>query len=201
MSSKTEICNLALSHVGVGNQISNLENEKSEEANTLKLMYPFALGYLLRNYRFPYFTKTVTLALVEEDPTSEWAYSYRMPNESARVLRIISGFKIDTPETRVQFTISSDESGYLIYTAQQEAQAEIVVNDPDPKFFPDDFTLALSYKLGMLICPRLSGGDVFKISERLSGFFDMYLRRALATAQNEEQLPQNETSGLEAARL
>lgn len=201
MASKVEICNLALSHVGAGKQISNLETEKTEEASTLRLMYPFALGFLLRNYRWPYFTKVVTLALVEEDPTEEWAYSYRMPNSAARVLRIISGFKVDTPDTRVLFTQSSDDSGYLIFTDQEEAQAEIIDADPDPRFFPDDFTLALSYKLGMLICPRISGGDVFKITERLGNYFDLYLRRALATSQNEEQLPVSEMSSFERVRL
>ncbi len=201
MSSEAEICNLALSHVGVGNQIANLDTEKSEEAITCKLMYPFALGYMLRNYRWPYFTKTVTLALVNSNPNIEWMYAYRVPNESARILRILSGYKIDTPETRVKYTQAQDDIGYLILTDQPQAQADIVVNNPDPKFFPDDFTLALSYKLAMLICPRLSGGDVFKITERVTGLFDLYLRRALATTQNEEELPANEISSLQAARL
>lgn len=201
MASVVEICNIALSHVGVGNLISNLETEKSEEATTCKLMYSIALGFMLRNYRWPYFTKTVTLALVSQNPTMEWAYAYRVPNDAARVLRLISGYKIDTQETRVKYTQAQDSSGYLIYTDQPQAQADIIVNNPDPNFFPDDFTLALSYKLAMLICPRLSGGDVFKITERLGAYFDLYLRRALATSQNEEELPINQMSSFEAVRL
>jgi hypothetical protein len=168
MSSKVEISNLALSHVGVGKHISNIETEKTEEATTCKLMYPVALGYLLENYRWPKFVQTPTLALVSENPTSEWAFAYRRPNDAARILRLVSGYKVDTPETRILFTEANDDAGTLIYTDQPEAQAEIVIKDPDPRFFSSSFAMALSYKLAILIAPRLAGGDVFQISERLT---------------------------------
>ncbi|XGC82041.1 hypothetical protein ACES2L_06030 [Bdellovibrio bacteriovorus] len=200
MSSITEICNLALSHLGVGTPISNIQTEKTEEAQACGLNYEFALGFMLRTYHWPFFSKTINLALVEEDPTIEWGYSYRVPNDCARLVRLISGQTFDTPETRIKYVISHDDSGLLIYTNQPNAQAEYVINDPDPRFFPFDFTLALSYKLATLIAPRVTGGDVFKITERCNTLFDRHVSRALATSQNESNPYTNDESGFERCR-
>ena len=200
MPSKTEIVNLGISHIGVGNLISNIDTEKSEEAAAAKLAFNYALGELLRSHRFPYFTKYPYLALVEESPNLEWAYSYRIPNESAQVIRLVSGMKVDTPDTRVKYTQAIDDEGLLILTDQRDAQAEIIINNPDPRFYPYDFSMCLSYRIGQLLCPRLAGADVFKITERLGMSFDKYLSRAIATGQNEEERATNDISGFQAAR-
>jgi hypothetical protein len=196
----TEICNLALSHAGVGKLISNVTTERSEEASVLKLMYPVSLGFLLRTYRFPYLEKTAALALVEEDPNDEWGFSYQYPNGAERIIRILSGFVADSSETKVNFTQGYTSTGRVIYTNQEEAQAQYVVSNPDPKYFPSDFKMAFSYHLASLVTPRLSGGDVMKITERLDSFFQFYISRCMAVAQNEETLPKVTESGFEGAR-
>ncbi len=186
-SSDTEIANMALSHLGVGKEIATLESDAGQEAAALRRFYLPALRSTLRDFPWPFATKFLALGLVEEAPTSEWAYSYRYPSDCLRFRRILSGSRTDTALTRVPYKMGRDASGQIIYTDRTEAEAEYTVYVSDPTAFPEDFTLALSYRLAALSAIRLTAGDPFKLGQQAMQNYLFEISRAESTALNEEQ--------------
>src|SRR5688500_7841828 len=115
MASKTDICNMALSNLAVGNVISDFESERSQEAAACRAFYDVALEGPLRDSPWPSAKKTATLALIEEDPHTEWGYSYQYPSDCITVRRIVSGTRNETSATRLPYTIVHDAGHKLVY--------------------------------------------------------------------------------------
>ena len=76
-SSKTEIANLAISHLGIGKTIANLELEKSQEAIACRRFYDTVRDSSLRDFPWPFAGKIQALALV----SNEWLYAYQYPSD------------------------------------------------------------------------------------------------------------------------
>jgi hypothetical protein len=184
---KTEIANLALSHLGTGKNIADLDSERSVEALACKQMWKIACETLQRENDWPFLTKIEDLTLVTTDPNTEWKYSYRYPTDCIVARRILSGVRNDTLESEVKYIIVRDDTGLLIFTDQEDAVLEYSVYDDSPAKWPPDFGLALSYRLAGLVAPRISTGDPFQrglISEKL---FILSMSHAQANAQNEQR--------------
>ena len=105
MSSAVEICNLALSHLG-SSGIDALD-ERSEAAAACTTFYAICRDMVLRDAPWPFATKMQALALVEEDPNTEWGFSYRYPSDCPS---ISVGFKAgkETTIDRAEYRISSE---------------------------------------------------------------------------------------------
>ncbi len=187
MSSQTEISNMALSHLGVGYEIQNLETEQSQEANVCRRYFDIALQTTLTDFPWPFANKMTALALIEEDPNDEWGYSYRYPIDCAHALRILSGFRNDTLESKVPYKISKDSAGKIIYSDIENAELEYTSLVEDPQFYPADFTLALSFKIAFLIAPRITAGDPFGMRAEAGRQYDIAVSNAKRNASNEEQ--------------
>jgi len=186
-SSKTEICNLALSHLGIGTEISNVDTEQSTDAATMRRFYEIAKDECFRDFNWPFATKFATLALVEEDPTEEWGFSYRYPSDCLRLRRILSGVRNDNRQSRVPYKIGQDDSGLLIYTDMEDAEIEYTKMSDDPSLYPSDFTMALSYKLAFYVAPRLAKGDPFGLGQKSAQNYMLYMNKAANNALNEQQ--------------
>lgn len=187
MASETEICNMALSHLGVGKEIANLDTEASQEASACRRFYDLARDATLRGFNWPFANVTTTLALVETDPNDEWAYSYRYPSDCLKLIKLLSGTRNDTRASRVPYKIAQDNSGKIILTDIEDAQVEYLLLEDDPSMYPSDFLIALSYRLAAFIAPRVTGGDPFKLGDRAMQMFDLEMSTARATAINEQQ--------------
>lgn len=189
MASKTEIANLAISHLGIGKEIANLDTDKSEEAVACRRFFDEARKATLRDFPWPFATKLFTLGLVADPPseTDEWDFSYRYPSDCLMIKRIPSGIRNDSNSTRVVYKIARDNVGQLIYTDQPQAKVEYTINETDPARFSSDFTLALSFRLAVYVAPRLTAGDPFKMGERAQRLYIFELTSAQASASNEEQ--------------
>lgn len=87
MSSSTEISNMALSHLAISREIAALDTERSQEAQACRRFYETVRKTVLRDYPWPFATKFATLALVEDDPNSEWDFSYRYPSDCLNARR------------------------------------------------------------------------------------------------------------------
>lgn len=187
MATKAEICNLALSHVGVGKEIANLDTEKSQEASACRRYYDQARLATLRDFEWPFATKVAALGLVTQNPTSEWGFSYQYPSDCLHFRRILSLRRNDTRQSRVPYRIVYGQAGNELYTDMQNAESEYTVNVEDPTRFPPDFAMALSFRLAAYIAPRLTGGDPYKLGDKALQLYTYEISRAKATAVNEEQ--------------
>jgi len=194
MASETEIANLALSHLGIGKEIAILETEKSEEAAACRRFYTICRDASLRDFPWPFCTRIAALGLVETDPSSEWAFSYRYPSNAWKLRRILSGTRNDDRQTRVPYKVYSDDDGKLIYTDMEDAELEFTVKETNPERFDPDFIMFLSLRLAAMIAPRLSRGDPFKMGQRAVQLYEFEASKARATAVNEQQDEENPES-------
>ena len=184
MSSAVDICNMALSHVQISTQISSL-TENSQEARACNQFYDIARRETLRGYKWPFARVFNSLQLVEREPTDEWQYSYRYPVDCLNLIRIRSYTRNDNRQSRVSFDIVSDDTGRLLYTDKEDAEVEYIRDIKTG--FTDDFTLALSYKVGYYIAPRVSTGDTNSLRRNLFAYYEDQIQKTRNNASNEEQ--------------
>lgn len=200
MASKTEIANIAISHLSIGKEITDLETGTSNEAKACRRYYDIARKEVLEDLDWTFATKFATLGLIEEDPTDEWDYSYRYPSDCINLRRILSGQRDDTQESRVPFKILSDNSGKIIYTDQAEPDVEYTFNCTNTALFSSTFIMALSFKLASYIAPRLTAGDPFKMGNDMMAKYDIAIGKAKKRNMNEEVSDKPQKSKLVRAR-
>jgi hypothetical protein len=196
MASSTEICNLALSHLGVGKEIANVETEQSQEASACRRFYESARDICMRDFAWPFLTRYAEMELVEEDPNDEWGFSYRYPTNCIKILKIISGTRNDNRQSRIPYEIAQDSAGRLVFTDQENAEMRFVYKETDPDKYPADFIMALSFRLAAYIAPRLTGGDPFKMGDRAMQMYQLELSRAQVNSLNECQVEEDSNSEL-----
>ena len=187
MASKPEIANMTLSHLGIGNEITSIETDRSNEAAAVRRFYSLALETTLRDGKWPFATVIEDLGLIETDPNDEWSYSYRHPVNCAKIIKILSGTRNDTHQSRVPFKIAKDSAGRIIFTDKEDAQVEFIQIIDDPQFYTADFILAFSLKLAYMIIPRLSVGDPNGLRPIIERQYLAALSTAEKNAGNEEQ--------------
>lgn len=200
MATKSEIANLALSHLGVGKEISNLDTDNSSEGAVCRRFYEISKDATLRDFPWPFATKFRALALIDENPTTEWDYAYRYPTDCLKVRRILSGQRTDTNDSRESYKIGRDDGGQIIYTDFRDANIEYTLRANDPGQYPPDFTLALSFRLAFYIAPTVTAGDPFQLQQKMMQMYMYEISTAAKTAVNEEQPDVEPNSEFERSR-
>lgn len=187
MATKTEICNLAIGHLGIAVAIANVDTERSTEALACRTFYEITRDNTLRDFDWGFARKFAALGLVEEDPNQDWHYSYRYPSDCVLFRKIQSGFRIDTNTNQIPFLQSSDDDGRLIFTDTEDAIGVYTAKITDTSIYTTDFIMALSYRLAMYIGPQITGGNAFgSMTDRLAKLYDYHLSSARQNAANEE---------------
>lgn len=202
--SVVSICNKALDHARSSEVITSID-ERTKEARACKKWYEHARDTVLEDFPWPFATSFVDLALVEEEPNTDWQFSYRYPQNCARVRKILNpagrlhvGQVLDTvfplvlpamgaDPARIPFTLGFDDQGKLIYTDMDEASAEITGIVTNPTFFSSKFVECLSWKLAALIAPGLTRGDQEGVVEKCEAGYQQARAEAWASAGNETQ--------------
>lgn len=137
LSASTRLCNLALSRIGITDQLTSLADDDSVAAAQCQLIYKTEIDATLRAFDWHFATAySAPLTLVDgalSDPVNDdWTYSYREPSDSVKVRRIVNpdqkrGFDPDP----IPFHKSSDANGQLIFTNEPgdklEADADVVI--------------------------------------------------------------------------
>lgn len=200
MASSTEICNLALSHLGSTKRIANLSTEQSTEAALFRVFYETCLDLVLRDYRWPFASTIAALGLIEDDPNEEWSYSYSYPTDCLEIRRILSGVRNDARDSRVPYKIAYSSAGRILYCDIENAEAEYTIRITDPQLYPPDFIMALSFRLASYAAPALTAGDPFKMGDRAMKMYQYEISKATATSFNEEQPDQDPDSEFIRAR-
>ena len=83
----TDICNMALNHIGKGT-ITSL-HEDTEEARTCKVHYDLQRKVLLRSYNWSFALKTAELAQIDTTVPG-WDYVYAYPNDCVMARKIFN---------------------------------------------------------------------------------------------------------------
>lgn len=199
MSSQIEISNMALFHLGQGTKIASID-ERSAAAQACKTFFEMVRDLVLQDMAWPFATKFAELALVEEDPTTEWSFSYRYPNDCLTFRRILSGVRTDNRESRVSYIEGQDSEGTLIYTDMANAVGEYTGKITDVSRFSPQFAIAMSYRLAFYIAAPLTSGDPSGLAGRVMNHYAIHITKAQATALNEIQPDEEPEAGSIRAR-
>lgn len=187
MASKTEIANMALSHLGIGKEIANLDTEKSSEAAACRRFFEECRNATLSDFPWPFARKYVTLNLIQERPNDDWGYSYAYPVDCLQIRRIVSGTVNESRQERIPYEIGKGSSAKIILTNQSLAKIVYTEKVTDPSFYASDFNIALSFRLAAYIAPRITQGDPFKLKGEMLAQYDLEINRASRRSVNEQQ--------------
>lgn len=185
--SEEAVCNLALGHLGISEEISLLSTDRSLAAAACRRFFTTARDISQRDFQYPFTTKFATLSLVETQPNSEWLYAYRYPSDCLYFRRILSGDRNETPDARTPYRQSADSIGKLIFTDMLDAECEYTASVSNVLLWPDDLILATSYLLASMIAPRVTRGDGIKLGDRALQLYEMARSAAENNAEGEHQ--------------
>jgi hypothetical protein len=184
-TSATEVCNLALAHLGQSETVADLgnENESGEVAALCRRFYPVALGLIFRQkgVKWP-FARRVSygLTLVADDLEGAYQYSFRLPSDCAGLWRVTTPYCNNVP-----YALGGDALGQLLYVNDPAISIEYGVVVENPTYWSADFTLALSYLLAKLLVPALTAGDPYKLGPQVAALYQETVNGAMQTAYNE----------------
>jgi hypothetical protein len=188
-NTKTDIANLALMHMGTGNQISDLDTDQSSEAKTLRQLFDHWMESVLRGYNWNFAHVYANVSPIVVNPNQEWQFEYRYPADCLFVRRFWNGSHLDDRTTVVNYVTSSDAQGRVILTNHGPSSAltgtpltpttsfTVAQGDMVPvleytqafsriSYIPADFIFAFSLMLAGWAAPSISQIGMIDLREK-----------------------------------
>lgn len=190
MASKTGVCNQALLHLKNSKLITNVDTDNTLQSTTFLAFYDDVLEEMLRDFDWPFAKRIATLALVEEDPDDgvEWPFSYRWPSLCVKARYIVDGnLQPSSQSPRISFEIGADDTGLLIFTAEEDAVLAYTAFVEDVNVMSPKFREALSYRLAYKVAPTLCGSDPTGLGQRALMMYEAEVAKAKAEYMNERR--------------
>ena len=184
MSTVTDICNAAISHVGTRSKISAID-EGSAEANACQTHFAMVRDATLRVFDWNFARLTALLAELQ-NPPSRWAYKYALPVDCLRLRRLNDVPLLALPETFHEVAGDRDSTGAYINVILANASplsAIYTAQVADPLRWDQGFVDAVVYGLAARICFELTGKD--DRARVLTQMWQLSLREAVAASANE----------------
>lgn len=156
----TDICNLALNHIG-REHIASLD-EETEPARTCKMHYDLQRKVLLRAYNWSFAKKYIKLSQIDTK-TPGWKYTYAYPNDCVMARKLYNEdntwlyLEKNFPGNMDQVLLN-DNTKALVCN-HKDACLEYTYDVKDASLFTSDFAQALSYYLAAAICVPLTGSE------------------------------------------
>ncbi|WP_285907660.1 hypothetical protein [Pseudodesulfovibrio pelocollis] len=156
MQADTTICNLALAHLKVTDQIANVQTEDSPAARQCRLHWTPVVREVLRAYPWRFAVGRWNLGGPSDSdkPVFGWEYAYRLPQECLRVIKVFGadGLEMSGPGSweKEGECILTNEEGPLYLKG-----IKIVENAAK---YDASFVNALGYRLAAQIAPGLGEG-------------------------------------------
>jgi hypothetical protein len=163
MNTATDICNLALSHIGKG-KITSF-NDNSEAARKCQQFYTIARQHVLVDHDWNFASATRDLAVLANEDTYEdlWTYAYQYPSKALRVKKVyvVGSENKNSPDPFkiVHSTITKDK---VILSDVEDAAVEYTLDIEDVTMFSSQFEMALSFFIANLIAMALTGDKTVK---------------------------------------
>ena len=190
MSSKIEICNMALVEIGA-EPIASF-NEDSEAARQCNTLYDQTRLTVLEEHKWNFTQRKVALASVDvPSGYSQYSYAYSYPSDALLVHKIydstdneaefeVDMSKVETVRTRLIFT--DQEAAIAVYTADVE----------DTALFGPLFVETLKYYLASKLAYSL--GKNFRTQQTMLQLYDVFLNKAKTKNAKENHKPQKSSS-------
>ena len=155
-TTKTEIANLALSHIRDKGVLENVETDPTSQGRSANLWYDPARRQALAEFDYGFARRRLILAAHGEDPPAEWAFRYQWPSDIIIPRYIQNPLGRGLPPVLFDFEQAGDGT-MCILTDQEEAVLVYTRDVEDTTFFSPHFVLAHSYLLAHFIAGPLTG--------------------------------------------
>lgn len=168
MASVTDICNLALAHLGESPSVASINPpEGGFHAEQCAIFYPVARNVCLEVREWTFATKRVALAALANTSIPGWDYAYARPSDCVKALRVLSEDQDDDLDdvNPIDFI---EENG-VFYTNQESAVLKYTYRVEDTTKYTALFVNALSY----LLASHLAG-PITKDTKIKSAMFEAY---------------------------
>ena len=158
MSTDVQICNMALSHIGISSILSFTENSKA--ARECSRLYAVNRDSVLEDHKWGFATKDVTLSLLANEEPLGWTYAYTYPPDCAKAREIYRGALSSPSATadpgsvpKIDFEVrgTNDLTGRLIATNEESASLIYTGKVTSTVLFSAKFVTALSAKLASVL--------------------------------------------------
>lgn len=158
ISMSTRVVNLALIEIGVTKVLTNYCTQTTKEAELARQVFDQCVRHTLITYPWPFATKYAVLALTATQPTDEdWTYAYRMPTDCIFPRRIVVARGMAVDPSPPPMGLSSDASGGIILTNEQNAVLEYTARPTCVAVVADElFREALKWRLAAALAPPLT---------------------------------------------
>jgi hypothetical protein len=179
VASETDICNLALAHLGDSATVSSIDPpEGSAQAEHCARFYPIARDALLEMHDWGFATKRAILAQLS-NPSSQWAYCYAQPSDLVNTISVLDRYATDDTSVGMSYPTAwgeapmtnggvytpqafqletADDGTDILYTNQANALLRYVARVTDTTRFSPLFIQTLSWSLAaMLAGPVIKG--------------------------------------------
>ena len=156
MASETEICQLALAHIGDQYDIASL-TENSTEAEICNLVYEPTRDMMLRGHTWGFAKKYRTLVALDGEEPGIWEYMFTYPTDCLKIRYVnkATGKHLHNP---VEFEVSlNDEDKKVILCDEAEPVIVYTKAVTNPGLFDSSFYMALSYAVASRIAIPLTG--------------------------------------------
>jgi len=202
--SDVQICNMALSRIGVSQPISSM-SEASNEARMCSLWYAHCRDTVLQAFPWKFARKVSALQDIGT-PTVGWSYRFRYPNDCLKALKVSpdASDRIATSTgsilSKIVFDVVSDESsaGKAIVSDQDGLYLHYTAAITDPTLFDPLFTSALAWLLASEIAGPLATKPEYANAARDG--YTVTVNEAFATSLNEGYEGSDNTTDLITAR-
>lgn len=214
MASVSDICNMALSHLGSDSSIVSISppDTNSTEAGYCARFYPIARREALESHKWTWSKKRVALSQVT-NPSTIWAYAYALPSDCLSPVRVLQQSLVDYFDLWPQAGEIVTADSMVLWSERGSADFEIegsvlLTNEPDAVLlytrdvtdtakYSGSFTAFLSYLLASYLAgPIIKGnpgaqaaGQWREIAARVKG--ESAADDANASAERAEHLPQH----------
>lgn len=154
---EVQICNLALSNLGISTLIADLD-EDSNEARVCNIWYETTRDAVLRDFPWSFAKRRVTLAEDAGDPATDWDYVYIYPSDCLMLrMLVLAGIRHPRNDQRIEYEVAYDGTQRVIYTDLYQAEAIYTAQVTDPGIFDALFVIALSWALAASVAPSIVG--------------------------------------------
>lgn len=201
MTSKVEICNIALSNVRAGS--INSIDELSVKAQQCKLKYDSLLEMILRDAPHQFAHKNQALAVLSRVDIFNWVYAYQYPSNCLYINYLQLNFEsVSSDETSiasrsyarpdlnnpVNYEIFNVDGNRVIAANETELRIDFRSRVTDPNLFDVGFILAFAHLLGSeLAVPLVGGAQGKKMQADELALYQAYIDTAIAATLNEQQ--------------
>ena len=179
--SPTEICNIALAHIGDA-RINSIDGTETNEV-ICKTYYNQARREVIETVPWTFARKRALLSTLAETPAFKWSFQAALPSDYVRVLIVRAGNAADDPEVVDRVLDSFEVSGGNILTDSDLIGLYYIADIDNPGAYSPSFVTALARLMASYIAISISGDPRMALAQR-----EIYRREDLPRAQYLDQV-------------